>query len=79
MRSTKGDAAEISFLEKGATIAEKIETEAGATYESVVLGGMMIPRAGGGVETSLRATAGGTTVVATTEEVEIGVLLQPKG
>ena len=77
-KSTKGDVAETSFREKGATIAAEIETEAGATCGSAVAGGRMTPRAGGGAETNLKVKVGGTMAVATIEEVEIGVLLQPR-
>ena len=78
-RSTKGDVAETNFREKGAIIAVEIGIEAGATYESVVRGEKMTPRAGGEAEMSLKAKVEGTTVVAIIEEVETGVLLQPKG
>ena len=78
-KSTRGDVAETNFLEKGATIVAEIETEAGATCESAVAGVRMTPRAGGGAETSLKVKAGGTMAVATTEEVETGALLQPRG
>ena len=74
----KGDAAETNFPEKGVTIAVEIGTETGAIYGSAVRGGTMIPRAGGGVEMSLKVMVGGTTAVATTEEVESGVL-PPRG
>ncbi len=79
MRSMKGDVAETNFLEKGATIVAEIETEVGATYESAEAGARMTLRAGGGAETSLKGKAGVTTVVATTGEAGIGVLLQPRG
>ena len=80
MKSTKGDEAETNFPENGVTIAVEIEIETRATYVNVVHGGRMIPRAGEGIETSLKAKVVGTTVVVvdTTEEVEIGVLLHPR-
>ena len=79
MMSMKRDAAETSFLEKGATIVAETEAEIGVTYESAVVGARTTPRAGGGAETSLKAKAGGTTVVATIEEAGTGALLRPRG